>query len=138
MKFTEVVEAAIKRLEKDGIFLTAVWSFSFKNSESDKKRLWEVADNVRTSSGKATLCPKDGYRLVFVGGEKDELEIEEYKYFAFIGDDDTCLFVRTYRDWQYPADGETVMISPKVPEYMLKKFATEAVPVLALASGEKA
>lgn len=123
MKLADVVEAAVKRLEKDGIFLSANWSFSFKNSAEHKQLLWTVADNVRTSSSSAKLCPKEGYRLVFVGSEEDELRIEEFKYFAFIGNDGTCLFVRSIRDWQCPRDGETVLVAAKVPEYMLKKFA---------------
>lgn len=131
MKFVDVVESAVKRLEKDGISLSAYWSFSFKNSEEQKKSLWAAADNVRTSSNSAKLCPKDGYRLVFVGSEKDELRVEEFKYFALIGDDGTCLFVRTLRNWQYPGDGETLMVSPKVPEYMLKKFAKSPELVVA-------
>lgn len=126
MKFADVVEAAVKRLEKDGVYLASDWAISRSNSEENEKALWNCAAHVRTGPGKSMLIPKDSVRLVFVGEEAEFWGLEEYKYFAFIAESGSCLFIRVYRyrDFNGPSEGETVLISPEVPEYMLKKFAT--------------
>ena len=133
MKFADVVELSVKRLEKDGVYLASDWEISRNNSEEHEKALWNCATHVRTGPGKSKLIPKDGVRLVFIGEEAEFWGIEQYKYFAFIAGSGSCLFVRVYkyRDFNGPSEGETVLISPEVPEYMLKKFATasDSVPV---------